>query len=865
MLKKILKGLAIFIGVIFLLLLIIPFAFKGKITKIAKEQINNSINANVDFQDLSISLIRNFPNVSVDLQNLSVINRAPFAGDTLAAVGHTYININLKSLMGDVPQINSIKLADAYVNVKVNKDSIANYDITFPSEEKEEIVEEDSAPFSLAIQEYSLENINLTYVDEVSNMSAKVVNFNHNGSGDLSQNKVDLDTHTTADAISFMMDEVAYLKDLKLNYDAVVGVDYANDLKLIFKNNIAQINDLNLVFDGVFVMLKEAYDLDFTFKSEKSEFKSLLSLIPNAYTADFPNVQTTGALDFSGKVKGQYSDTTIPTLDIVLKTDNASLKYPDLPNKIENINVNAQITNTTGIMDDVVVEVKNFGFKIAKDVFAANALVTKPISNPTVKATVNGQVDLGNLKNAYPIPPLDYDLKGIVKANISTAFDMNAIDKEQYDKIKSSGDIVLQGVSVGSEYTPKPIFVKKAAMVFNTQNVTLKEASITTGDSDLQFNGALDHVYGYVFSDGTLKGRLDVTSNLFKVGDFYESDTTTVAVTTDTLSTEQFKIPENINFYGSVSAKKVMYDNIELDNFKGKTVVENQRITFKDTQANMFKGTMSMDGYVDTKPNPTAYNFDMKLKQFDIASAFNGMDMLKKIAPIIGAFNGRFDTDLDIEGALGNDFMPDLSQLTGGAFANLQVDKIDASKNKFLSLAENKMSFLDFDKTDLKDLKTKVTFQDSKVNVQPFTLKYKDIPITIGGSHSFDNQMNYDLKLDLPAKYLGKEAQSLVSKLSGADQENIRIPLDVKVGGTITKPTVVPGMKDAVTDLTKKVVENEKKKATDKVKNEVSKKIDQFLGGKSNNSSDSTQTEEKTTQEKAKDAGKKLLKGLFGK
>ena len=859
MLKKILKGLAIFIGLVFILLLIIPFAFKGKITKIAKEQINNNVNATIDFQDLSISLIRSFPNVSVDLQNLSVINKVPFAGDTLAAVGHTYININLKSLLGDVPQINSIQLTDAYINVKVNKDSVANYDIALPSEETK-VETKESAPFSLAIQEYSMENINLNYLDEVSNMSAKVVNFNHKGSGDLSQNKVDLDTHTTADAISFMMDDVAYLKDLKLNYDAIIDVDYANDLKLTFKNNMAQINDLNLAFDGVFVMLEEAYDLDFTFKSDKSEFKSLLSLIPNAYTADFPKVETTGALDFSGKVKGQYSENTIPTLDVVLKTDNASLKYPDLPNRIENINVDAKVTNTTGIMDDVVVEVKNFGFKIAKDVFTANALVTKPISNPTVKAAVKGQIDLGNLKNAYPIPPLEYDLKGMVKANISTAFDMEAIDKEQYNKIDSKGSVELQGVTVGSDYTPKPIFVKKAAMLFNTKNVSLQEASITTGDSDVQVKGTLDNIYGYAFSNGTLKGNISATSNLFKVGDFYESDTTAVA-TTDTINSEQFKIPENMEVNATVNAKKVMYDNIVLTNFKGGALINDQKITFKNATANMFQGGIALDGFVDTKPSTTQYDFVMKLKQLDIASAFNGMGMLQKIAPIINAFNGRFDTELDVKGVLGNDFMPDLSKLTGDAFANLQVDKVDASKNKFLSLAESKMSFLDFDKMDLKDLQTKVTFKDSKVNVQPFTMKVKGIPVTIGGTHGFDNEINYNLKFDLPAKYLGSEAQSLVSKLSGTDQENMTVPLAVKVGGTVTKPTVLPGMKDAVSALAAKVVDNQKEKVKDKVKEEASKKINELLGVEK----DTTGTQQESAGEKAKEAGKKILKGLFGK
>ncbi|MDO6800894.1 AsmA-like C-terminal region-containing protein [Wenyingzhuangia sp. 1_MG-2023] len=872
MTKKILKGLAIFVGIVFLLLLILPFAFKGKITKIAKEQINNSVNAKVDFQDLSISLLRSFPNVSVDLQNLSVINNAPFAGDTLAAVGHTYINIDLSSLLGDTPKINSIQLADAYIDVKVNKDSIANYDIALPSDTQiEETTTEEPAPFSLAIQEYSFKNINLKYADKVGSMSANVVNFNHQGKGDLSQNKLDLDTHTDAEAISFLMDDVAYLKDLKLNYDAIIDVDYANDLKLTFKNNMAQINDLNLAFDGVFTMLKDAYDLDFTFKSEKSEFKSLLSLIPNAYTADFPKVQTTGVLDFNGKVKGQYSETTIPTLDIVLKTDKASLKYPDLPNKIENIDVDAHITNTTGVMDDVVVEVKNFGFKIAKDVFSANALVTKPISNPTVKATVNGQIDLGNLKNAYPIPPLEYDLKGIVKASISTAFDMNAIEKEQYQKIDSRGEIVLQGVAIGSEYTPKPIFIQKTALLFNPKNVTLKETAITTGGSDVQMKGTLDNIYGYVFSNITLKGNVSITSNVFKVDDFYEADTTKVVAEVKKEKTsskdskevveEQFKIPENVEMTASVEAKKVIYDAMELTNFKGVTTVKDQRITFKNASANVFQGAISIDGFVDTKPNTTEYDFDMKLKQVDIASAFNGMGMLQKIAPIIAAFNGHFDSDFDIKGVLGSDFMPDLSQLTGAAFTNLQVDKIDASQNKFLSLAESKMSFLDFDKTDLKDLTAKVSFENSKVNVQPFTLNYKDIPVTIGGSHSFDNTMDYNLTLDLPAKYLGKEASSLVSKLSGSDQENIRVPLSVKVGGSITSPTVVPNMSSAISSLTKATLNKQK----ENLKSEAKNKLTDLLGLKKEEASDTTKTEEKSSEEKVKEAGKKILNGLFGK
>ncbi|MGY6649478.1 hypothetical protein [Wenyingzhuangia sp. IMCC45574] len=863
--KKIVKVSGVVVGVFLLLLFVLPIAFGGKINRIVKEQINANLNADVGFKDVSLSFLRSFPSLSADVQELCVVNKKPFAGDTLVKVEHAYFSISLLSLFSE-PKVNRIKITDAYINIKVDKDSVANYDIALPSDSEIESKAKDevgeSKPFSLSIDAYSLENINLNYVDEVSSLHTKIVDFNHSGSGDLSKDVLSLETHTNASEITIAMGDIVYLKKLKLKYDATVGVDYSNDLALSFKDNVLHFNDLHLLFDGGFTLLEDGYSLDVNFSSKESKFKSLLSLIPNAFTKDFPKVETTGGLDFKGKVKGLYSESSIPTMDIEVKTENASLKYPDLPNQIKEINLDTHITNASGVMDDTKVEVKDFGFRILNDVIKAKVVVTKPISNLTVSSAIDGKVDLGNLKNAYPIPPLEYELKGMIEAHLSSYFDMNSITKEKYQNIKKSGNIKLQDFTFGSDFTPNPILVEKTKLTFNTKNVSLEETTVKTGESDIRLKGTLDNLYGYVFSNRTLKGSLDVKSNLFKVSDFYEADTTSVLKEEGSVTKEhqddgeQIKIPANIYALANVEAKRVVYDNMELSSFKGEAIIEDQKITFSNANANVFKGSVALNGYVDTKPNKTAYNFDLKLKQVDIASAFNGMGMLQKIAPIIGAFNGRFDTDLDLNGALGNDFMPDLSMLTGAAFANLQVDKIDASKNQFLSLAENKMSFLDFSKTDLKDLKTRITFKESKVNVQPFTFQYKDIPVTIGGSHSFDNQMNYSLKLDVPAKYLGNQAQSLVSSLSGSDQNNIKVPLNVKVGGTVTKPTVAPDMKSAVSSLAKATLNHQKSK----LKTKAQDKIINLLGGASKDTTSSG----KSSKDEIKKTGKKLLNSLFG-
>jgi len=505
------------------------------------------------------------------------------------------------------------------------------------------------------------------------------------------------------------------------------------------------------------------------------------------------------------------------------------------------------------------------GFQIGQDVFTASTQITHPISNLSISGLFKGQLDLENLKNAYPMPDLDFDLTGKIKAHITTSLSMNDIEKENYQNIQTAGNITLEHFSLGSDYTPKPLFVEHANMHFSLDHVDLKDTQLLSGDSDITFNGGLDNLYKYIFDKGDLKGRLNVSANKFFVSDFYEADTTAIAqaeISQDsvTRSSVQLKIPENIAFVGNINAQTVVYDAYTLSNFKGNTTVKNQQINFNNATANIFQGDITIDGFVNTKPEPTSYNFDMNLKQVDIATAFKTVEFLKKATPILSAFNGKFDTEFKLNGDLDNDFMPILSNLTGTALANLQVDKIDASQNTFLSLAENKLSFVDFEKTDLKDLKTTITFENSKVNVQPFTLKYKGIPITIGGHHAFDGKMNYNLKFNLPAKYLGKEAQSIVSKLSGDAQENTIVPLNVAVGGTTTKPTIIPGMKEAISNLTKQAISNQKEKVKETIKKETVKKIESLLGGDTKNNNTETQ---KSTEETVKEAGKKILKGLF--
>lgn len=69
------KAYKIVIGIfllIFIALVSVPYLFQDKIVALIKKTANESVHANIDFSDASLSLLRNFPKASMQLSNVAV-------------------------------------------------------------------------------------------------------------------------------------------------------------------------------------------------------------------------------------------------------------------------------------------------------------------------------------------------------------------------------------------------------------------------------------------------------------------------------------------------------------------------------------------------------------------------------------------------------------------------------------------------------------------------------------------------------------------------------------------------------------------------------------------------------------------------
>lgn len=864
MLKKILKITGIVLLLLVGSLFAIPYLFKDQIKAKIADAINRKVDAKVSFADADLSLFKNFPNANVTVDNLVIINKAPFEGDTLLALGELNLKMSIKELFkgkNEAINIEGITSKNGLINIIFNKDGLANYDIALKDDKNKD--DSKSDPLALNIQNYKVENFEFRYFDEGSKIKMVIDSLNHEGTGDFAAQKLDLVTQSTA-KISLDMDKVNYMKNVVLTLDAVLGIDLDKS-QYTFKKNKALINQLPLEFDGYIKLVDAGQEYDLQFKTPTSAFTNFLGLIPATYAASLDNVKTTGDFTVVGFAKGLYSDTTVPKFNVEIASNNASFQYPNLPKSVQNIVIDTKIINETGILNDTYINLNKLSFKIDQDVFNAKANIKNVTQNAIVDAALKGTINLGNVSKAYPVK-LDKPLSGILKADVTTHFDMASVEKSQYQNIRNAGTMSLSGFKYTDE-NGKSMHIKMALVQFNPSQVNLKQFDATTGKSDLSVTGVLENFYGFIFKNQELKGNFNLNSNQLAVNDFM---TTEENPKTETKKTEAMKIPAYLNCSLTAKANTVIYDNLTLKNVSGKLIVKDEKLTMENIKTSIFGGTIGLNGNVSTKEKTPTFAMNLGLNQVDIAQSFTQLDMLKKIAPIAGIINGKLNSTIKLNGNLdATEFTPDLKTLTGDLLGQLLSTTVNSSNSTLLTALGANLKFIDVSKLNLNDLKAAITFDNGKVSVRPFDIKYKDIKATIGGTHGFDQSMNYNVKLDVPAKYLGTEANALIAKLSPADAAKLEnIPINAILTGNFSNPKISTDMKTAVTNLTNQLVQQQKAKLVSKGTSTLTDIIN-----KNKKPGDTTKTTVPATKEEIKEKAKEevktkasdLLNNLFNK
>lgn len=774
--KKFLKIFAIILVALFAIVLIVPSLLSGKISDIVKREANAMLNAKVEFAELDISLLRHFPKASLSLLDFSVTGVGDFEGQRLVSGERIEVAVDLFSIFGESFEVSKVWLLSPEIHGIIAKNGAANWEIFSASPEEEVVEEQASEPssFKLSLKQLAIENAKIYYTDNTSAMHFHTAPVSLTLSGDLSAANTTLNLSASAADITFTLGNDSYASGLTATLNGSVGADIVNNRYTLSSLQLA-VNSVKAALDGWVALEGDDIDTEIVLDCSDNNFKDILSLVPAFYTKDFKNLTAAGGVSLTGAVKGRMSGENYPAFALKLKVADGSFKYADLPKSVTAINIAAAVENKGGSLDATTVDVSRFGATFGDQSFTATLKASTPLSDLNFAATAKGKVDLGAIKDIYPLE--DMALAGIITADASAAGKLSDIDRGAYDRLVVSGQLGVEGIEV--EYGKFPtIEVNRALATLSPSKMALESLSVKIGKSDITATGSLTNYWGYLLHDKVLSGRLDVNSQLLDLNELMaamsdeeqteqeEAEQSEEQVASEPLSV--IEVPKNLDLALDCKFSKVLYDKMVIDNLAGAATVRGGVLSLDNLGMNMFDGTAKASAsYSTANIDSPRLRLNATFNQASFKTTAAQVEMIEKIVPLFNKIEGTYTMSLNADMALDQTMSPVLKSVNGSGkitSGNFKLSNIPA----LTALAKSVGNGVDLNTIQSSEATViSFTIENGNVITKPFDIKLGKTKLTLSGLTGLDQTIDYKVAVALP-----------------------QITLHAKIGGTFTSPKI---------------------------------------------------------------------------
>lgn len=819
--KKISIVIAIIFAVLLLSAVVVPYVFKAPMQKKIKEVINENINARVEFSDFNISFFHDFPKVMAKLEGFTISGRDQFEEDTLIYAPSVSTDFSLKSLLFSKDySIGNLKIKDARVYLLVTQDGLTNWDIMVEDQDTVSIESssDDSLGKNFLLKNIDIQNLSVIYEDESAKMIVSLLNTDLKASGVTNGVNTSFEMNGGTKNLQLIYDSVKYVSNTSVKVKSSFSFD-SDKMKVVLGDTKLFVNQLPLIFSGQISFPNDSTYCDIQFKQPKSDFGTLLSMIPETYKNYIDKVKTTGNAGFDGEVKGWITDCEYPSLNIHLFVKDGVFQY-EKSSKVEDISIDATVKKPQGDMDLMTLDVSNTSAKIAENPLQVSLSLSHLVSDPEFDAFFKGKIDFSTLSGL--IPAEDIELAGIIDGNMALKGRTSYIEQKQYDKIISLGLFNLDHLKIKMSDFAHPFEIVSGRINIDKSKIKLSSFSSVAGKSDFLLNGELSDYLPYFFLNKTLNGNFSLNSKKIDLDELSKwrisSDTLAVTKQSSLLkdSIIVFDVPDHLNLHINSNINKMFIGGIEVINTNGIVNVKDQKLELRKLDMGLLGGNASLTGYYkNNKENKPFFNMQMNLKSMQLLSIYKTSSVIRHYIPIAAKCQGEIASNIKMRGQFNPQFKMITSSLNGNGTLNTKDLKIlDSSTFSDLKsvLKKDKLKNI-----HISDFKTQFVIKNGNINIAPFKTNLADQEVTISGNVSVDQQLDLILGFKVYRDDLSDQIKQVLNILPGS--KNIsQFDIPVLVKGSIKNPKVSLSLNNA-----RKQISNELKKATG---NEIKKSVE---------------------------------------
>ncbi len=788
LLKKIfwifLAALLFFLGGTSAFLFIQKDFIRNQSIKALNKQLNTEINVG---GPIDLTFLSNFPNISLSFNEVIIADRLR-TNDTLASLGNVSLHLNTWALLNKDVSIDGINARNGFIHLYADKQGLANYDILKPKESP-------SASTLLQLKSIVLNNVELIYDDEENNIYSHVLSIRSDISGSFYQKDFDLMIDADLFSYSLFIDDASLFPaksvkgKLKLKYTGIEGC-------IVFDENTLNIQQNKFLVSGT--LCNKTKLIDLVAHAEGSDLKEALGFVPNEWL-DASNFSGNGAFKLKSAIFGELKNPAIQ-LDFNITQGVLDLKQQQL--QLKDLNLDGLYRKTKDNKQSL--HITKFNTRAANSFLNGDLLIAN-LHDISIEAHLTASLNEQFLNKFLPD---DFEVKdGSIELNEMTfLIHHNTLDS-LWQLRKIEGELGLNQLNGQLHVLDLP-FNFSGSLTGKESFLSSEEININIGDNHLKFDGEVNNLLEIILNqekenivDLGVNGNM--SSDYFNLNDFIQSSSKG-----ENKATKKIQFPP---IFGNIKLKlaHVIFKALNIYDLNIEANANNAAYIFDIIDSKTLGGHFSGHLLTNVIENDFEINLSADIERVAIQDLFSSFNNFGQEDWGSENIRGQLNAQLDFSAT-----WLDFTNLDSENF--LLHSQLKLSDGELLNFAplmslSGKLELDQLEHLYFKELQADITIKDEWIFMPMTTIQSNLLSLDAGGKHSFDNEIDYQLVLNLKNLLAAKFKKKKTKVEDYVNDAKGGINLFISMAGTVDNPIIFfdkKGVKDKMKNDFKKEKED---------------------------------------------------------
>lgn len=812
-LKKFFIILIIIIFTIIIGILAFTWIYQDEIINYAKNHIQDYFETDIQIEKLDFSVLKKFPDATIILNNVYIKSSKTFNTkdfkhhtDTLLFAQEILLQFDLLKIFKKQYELQAIQLSKAHVQLLFDKKGNHNFRILKQTN--------DTTSVSIKLKQLKFAHFKLNVYQAAKDLHTSISTNNFKLSGDFYKEKYSIRSQGEVNIHKLQMQGVNYLKNGKAQLKATLQV---NNTEISLKNGTLAIGDIKLGLSGYYQPEDKSDEIQLEIVGHKISMEELIKSLPENIISNIENLDAKGFADIKAEIKGGIShsinprikvDFTITDGSVKNKQNNAELQQLALSGKFDN--GLSQNLNSSSLVIDTFYTVLN-------DSSLSGKFSMVNFNQPMVKLRIKGGINLEKWKSLLELDTFE-TLNGFVSVNLNylgKIKNLSKITASDYQSAQVRGTVSISNLSLKMKNSSYAIENLNGSYRIQNNDVQTEKTTLTLNKTPILFSGTLQNFIAFLMLDNQ---KINALLNI----NIPELDWNNWSNASDKQT--GIAIPENIKLNADIAIDEFRMNKLVLKKILSSVQVSYPVISFSGTTFQTNEGTVSCNlRIIADNDNRLTLQTSGNIQQVNIKKVFQTFDN----------FGQSFIQDKNIQGKLSATIS--LLQLRWDEKQNIIEKDIVLDANFLItngqlidfepmySLADY-ISLSELKQVKFSDLKNDIFIQNRKILIPNMEIKCNAFNIEVSGEHTFDNEIEYRIKILL--------REWLANKARKNKKENEEFGIEENDGlGSTSLYLVIKGTTDKykITYDSKKMKE-QVKESLKKEKQEIKTILNQEFG-----------------------------------